>query len=99
MHAMWVYGKINIASFYQATRSHCEGSRLVPIRANGDCPAYAQYVPTVRDGILSPWSIHLLEIQHGKIAHIHQFVDTDLFERFDLPDRAEHASKIFAINR
>lgn len=96
---MWVCGKMNMASFYQATRSHCEGSRLVPIRANGNCPAYAQYVPTGCDGILSPWSIHLLEIQHGKIAHIHQFVDTDLFARFDLPDRAERASRNFTASR
>lgn len=84
---MWVCGKMNMASFYQTTRSHCEGSRLVPVRANGSCPAYAQYVPAGRDGVLIPWSIHLLEIQSGKIAHIHQFVDTDLFARFDLPNK------------
>ncbi|MCR8645464.1 hypothetical protein NV379_22770 [Paenibacillus sp. N1-5-1-14] len=78
-----------MASFYQLTRSHCAGSRLIPVRANGNSPAYAQYVPSEHDTALIPWSIHLLEIQNGKIAHIHQFADPDLFDRFGLPPRLD----------
>ncbi|MGO0060798.1 sigma-70 family RNA polymerase sigma factor [Brevibacillus fluminis] len=96
---MWVCGKMNMASFYDTTRSHCAGSRLMPVRANGNSPAYAQYVPIGPDGGLRPWSIHLLEIQNGKIAHIHQFVDTGLFARFGLPDKVEHGRKDFTANR
>lgn len=82
---MWVRGSSNLSSFYNTTRSHCLGSRLLPIRANGDSPAFAQYVPTGRDGLLAPWSIHILEIEQDKIAHIHYFIDSDLFVRFGLP--------------
>lgn len=82
---MWVRGRSNLSSFYNTTRSHCLGSRLLPIMANGNSPAFAQYVPTGRDGLLAPWSIHILEMKQSKIAHIHYFIDSDLFVRFGLP--------------
>jgi len=84
--AMWVSGRPNMSSFYRITSSHCSGSRLLPIRANGNCPAYAQYMPSGRDGLLVPWAIHVLEIQNGRIAHLHHFIDSDLFGRFGMPD-------------
>ncbi|TNJ64068.1 sigma-70 family RNA polymerase sigma factor [Paenibacillus hemerocallicola] len=84
-YVMWVLGKMDITSFYRATRSHCAGSRLVPVLANGYCPAYAQYVPAGNDGELVPWSIHVLEIQGGQIAHVHHFIDPQLVTRFGLP--------------
>ncbi|MFF2886016.1 sigma-70 family RNA polymerase sigma factor [Paenibacillus sp. NPDC057967] len=83
---MWVSGRPNMSSFYDITSSHCSGSRLLPIRANGNCPAYAQYMPSGHDGLLVPWAIHVLEIQEGKIAHLHHFIDSDLFGQFGLPD-------------
>ncbi|TVX89764.1 sigma-70 family RNA polymerase sigma factor [Paenibacillus agilis] len=82
---MWVHGKIDINSFYHATRNHCAGSRLLPIRANGNCPAYAQYVPAGDGGKFVPRGIHVLEIQDGKIAHIYHFIDGDLFAQFGVP--------------
>lgn len=82
---MWVRGSSDLASFYSATRSHCLGSRLLPVRANGDSPAFAQYVPAGGDGLLTPWAIHILEMNHGQIAHIHHFIDPGLFARFGLP--------------
>ncbi|KQX51291.1 sigma-70 family RNA polymerase sigma factor [Paenibacillus sp. Root444D2] len=95
---MWVCGKMKMASFYQTTRNHCTGSRLVSVRANGNCPAYAQYVQAGRAGVLVPWGIHILEIQNGKIAHIHHFIDTDLFAQFGLPTYLD-ASMDFTANR
>jgi RNA polymerase sigma-70 factor (TIGR02960 family) len=95
---MWVRGNSNLSEFYHLTRSHCVGSRLLPIRANGNSPAYAQYVPNGREGLLTPWAIHILEISHGKIAHIHHFIDSDLFVRFGLPTDLD-ANKNFATNR
>lgn len=82
---MWVRDRTNLASFYEATRSHCFGSRLLPVSANSKNPAYAQYAPTGPDGTLRPWGIHVLEIKDGKIAHIHTFIDAALFSRFGLP--------------
>lgn len=82
---MWVRDRANLASFYEATRSHCFGSRLLPINVNGQNPAYAQYAPTGPEGILKPWGIHVLEIKNGKIAHIHTFIESTLYSRFGLP--------------
>lgn len=83
-YTMWVSGKIDILAFYEATRTHCAGSRLLPVSANGNCPGFAQYMPSGGDGLM-PWAIHTLEIQDGKIAHIHHFIDRDLFTRFGVP--------------
>lgn len=82
---MWVQGSADLAAFYQTTRSHCVGSQMVPVRVNGNRPAFAQYVPSGEGGLLVPWAIHLLELSGGKIAHVHHFIDAELFHRFGLP--------------
>lgn len=84
---MWVRGRANLAGFYQATRSHCIGSRLVPITVNGNTPAYAQYVPNGSNEALEPWGIHVLDVRESKISHIHTFIDAALYSRFGLPSR------------
>ncbi len=63
---MWVRGNSNLSEFYHLTRSHCLGSRLLPIHANGNSPAYAQYVPNGREGLLTPWAIHILDMSREK---------------------------------
>ncbi|WP_127580483.1 sigma-70 family RNA polymerase sigma factor [Paenibacillus koleovorans] len=88
-YPMWVSGRASLASFYQATRHHCAGSRLLPVWANG-CPAFGQYVPAGGEGGgYRPWCIHVLEIQNAKLVHLHNFIDTPLFERFGLPSRLD----------
>ncbi|MDO3412584.1 RNA polymerase subunit sigma-70 [Saccharibacillus sp. CPCC 101409] len=82
---MWVSGRSSIASFYEAVRRHCTGSRLLRIRANGGCPAFAHYVPAGEGGPLTPWSIQIPEIRERRIVHLHHFIDAALFERFVLP--------------
>lgn len=82
---MWVSGRPDMSAFYQITRNHCIGSRLLPVRANGGCPAFAQYVPAGDEGILLPWAIHIPEMKDGKIAHLHHFIQSELFGRFGLP--------------
>jgi RNA polymerase sigma-70 factor (TIGR02960 family) len=81
---MWVQGKTDLASFYEATRWHCLGSRLIPLKVNGNTPAFAQYAPSSH-GTLEPWGIHVLEIQDRQIAHVHTFIDAALYPRFGLP--------------
>lgn len=88
-YAMWVRGRADLASFYEVTRSHCSGSRLLPLSVNGRSPAFAQYAPAESGGTLRPWGIHVLEIRTGKIAHIHTFIDNDLYPRFGLPAQLE----------
>ena len=63
----------------------CKGSRLVPKTANG-APAFGQYKPGERPGVLEPWSLQVLEISDGRIAGITFFLDTArLFPLFELP--------------
>jgi RNA polymerase sigma-70 factor (ECF subfamily) len=43
-----------------------------------------QYKPDGKGGHAA-WSIQVVEISDGRIAHIHHFLDTRLFARFGLP--------------
>lgn len=83
---MWVHGRTNLASFYEATRWHCLGSRLISLKVNGNTPAFAQYAPS-SDGTLTPWGVHVLELKDRQIAHVHTFIDAALYPRFGLPTR------------
>lgn len=83
--AMWVRGKDDLFKFFSLTRSHCEGSRFIPVTVNGGYPAYAQYMPSEEESILVPWGIHVIEVRDNKILHVQNFIHTKLFERFGLP--------------
>jgi RNA polymerase sigma-70 factor (ECF subfamily) len=84
-YAMWLKGSDHLRDWYLGYGIGCKGSRLVPLVANG-CPAFGQYRVSP-DGGHEPWSIQVLEISAGKVAHIHHFLDTALFARFGLPAR------------
>lgn len=63
----------------------CRGSRLIPVEANG-LPAYGQFKPSDRDGILEPWSLQVVEASGDRIDAITFFLDTArLFPLFGLP--------------
>ncbi|MCW2724145.1 MAG: sig7 [Frankiales bacterium] len=83
--ALWLKGREDLRGWYLGFGIGCKGSRLVPIVANGS-PAFAQY-RLAADGGHEPWSIQVLEISDGRIAHVHHFLDPALFARFDLPAR------------
>lgn len=85
--AMWIRGKENLSKFFSLTRWHCEGSRFVPVTANGGYPAFAQYVPSGEDDTLIPWGIHMIEVRDGQIYHVQNYINTKLFSRFGLPAR------------
>ncbi len=84
---MWVHGKDDLFQFFTLTRWHCEGSRFVPITANGGFPALAQYMPDKEGNGLIPWGIHMLEVKDHRIIHVQNFINRKLFSRFGLPDR------------
>lgn len=83
--AMWLSGREDLRAWYLGYGIGCKGSRLIPIAANGS-PAFAQYRAD-RDGGHAPWSIQVLELSGGRVAHVHHFLDTALFARFGLPPR------------
>ena len=67
----------------------CRGSRLVPVEANG-MPAFGQYKPSDREGILEPWALQVVEVSGDRIAGITFFLDTKrLFPLFGLPPQLQ----------
>jgi len=87
--AMWIRGKDDLSRFFELTRWHCEGSRFLPVTANGGVPAFAQYVPSGEEPCLVPWGIHIVEIKDRKVYHVQNFINAKLFSRFGLPERLD----------
>ena len=86
---MWLGSAADIGTWMLGPGSGCRDSRFVQTEANG-CPAVAQYRPTA-DGGHTPWALHVLEVDGGRIRHITSFLDLDngLFARLGLPSAEE----------
>jgi RNA polymerase sigma-70 factor, ECF subfamily len=88
-YELWLRTHQDIRSWCLGPGIGCRGSRLVPTAANGS-PAFGQYKPGDREGILEPWSLQVLEVSAGRIVGICFFLDTArLFPLFGLPPRLE----------
>ncbi|MGW2258475.1 sigma-70 family RNA polymerase sigma factor [Streptomyces sp. NPDC001780] len=88
---LWLQGHDDITGFMLTIGAGCRGSRLVPTVANGT-PAFAHYKPAESGDGFVPWALQVLEIEDGRIAGLHCFLDTDRwFPLFDLPPRLEKA--------
>ena len=90
---MWIRGREELRGWYTGWGGGCEGSRMIPVTANGS-PAFGQYKPDGDGTRLVPWCIQVPEISGGQITHIHHFLatDTSLFERFGLPPYLDAAA-------
>ena len=84
---LWLRGRTDVAGWFLGHGIGCKGSRLVATLANG-CPAFGQYRVSP-DGGWQPWSLQVIELSGGKVAHVHHFLDTSLFARFGLPVRLD----------
>ncbi len=82
-HALWLCGPLEVHRWMLGPGIGCRGSRLIATRANG-CPAFASYKPD-GTGALLPWSLQVVELADGRIAAIHNYLNTELFEQFGLP--------------
>jgi RNA polymerase sigma-70 factor, ECF subfamily len=81
--ATWFRGRKDVLAFYEFRALALQGRPILATSANG-YPAAASY--TLRgDGAWTPHSIQVLEIRNGAIAHIHAFLDSDLYPMFGLP--------------
>ena len=81
-YELWLRGRSSIAEWLLTFGIGCKGSRLVPVQACGDTPAFAQY----RDGGLVPWAILMLEVDGNEISAMTSYLDVEtLFPRFGLP--------------
>jgi RNA polymerase sigma-70 factor, ECF subfamily len=82
---LWVQGHASVVEFMLTAGKGCEGSKLVPVSANG-LPAFGHYKPSGTPGLWEPWSITVLELEGGKISGLNYFLDTPkLFPLFGLP--------------
>ena len=82
---MWLRGREDIGAWMLGPGHGCEGSRCMVTTANGS-PAVAQWRPDGTGGH-TPWALHVLEVEDGRIRHISSFLefDTGLFARLGLP--------------
>jgi RNA polymerase sigma-70 factor, ECF subfamily len=84
-YELWLQTHDDVRQWCLGPGIGCRGSRLVPVEANG-MPAYGQYKPSDREGILEPWSLQVVEVSGDRIAGITFFLDTQrLFPMFSLP--------------
>ena len=84
-YELWLEGRESIREWYLGPGAACQGSRLVPTRANGS-PAFGQYRPSGPGGAHEPWALQVLELAEGRIVEMHFFLDTaTLFPLFGLP--------------
>jgi len=90
-YALWLQTHDDIVEWCLGPGIGCEGSRLIPVSANG-MPAFGQYKPDPERGGLSPWSLQVLELSKdgSEIAGITFFLDTEhLFPLWGLPDHLD----------
>ena len=80
----WLSGPDQMAKWFVGEGKGCEGSRLVAVQANG-MAAFASYKRHPQGGH-APWSIQVLEISGDRIVGHHNFLDTNLFAAFGLPE-------------
>ncbi|MGW2152151.1 sigma-70 family RNA polymerase sigma factor [Nonomuraea sp. NPDC001699] len=76
--AWWLRGREAIRAVLVAAAAPCDGTRLLPARANG-APAFAQY----RDG--KAFALVVLEIGGGVVTGMTTFLDPGLVSSFGLP--------------
>ncbi len=85
---MWIRGQGDLAKFYELTRWHCVGSKLLPVTVNGGYPALAQYMPSKEaPSVLVPWGIHVIEVKDNRVLHVQNFINPKLFTRLGLPEQ------------
>ena len=83
-YELWLQGPTEIVKWHIGPGAPCEGSRLIPITANG-MPGFAQYRPSPEGGYHA-WALQVLEISGGRIVGLNAFLDTQtLFPLFGLP--------------
>jgi RNA polymerase sigma-70 factor (ECF subfamily) len=84
---LWLRGPVEMGRWFLGQGCGCRGSRLVPTAANG-CAAFGSYRPDGYGGY-QPFAIQVIEVSGDRIVGHHNFLNTDLFATFGLPDRLQ----------
>ena len=92
-YPMWLSGPAEVFAWMTGPGAQCEGSRLVPLSANG-MPAFAQWRRTEDKTSYYPWAIHVLEVRDGRIVGLNFFLDVGrLFPLYGLPEHPDLAGR------
>ena len=84
-YQLWLTSHEDIVAWMMGPGHGCEGSRLVPVAANGSI-AFGQYRASGPNGEHEPWGLVVIETKQGKVSGINTFLDTaSLFPLFGLP--------------
>jgi RNA polymerase sigma-70 factor (ECF subfamily) len=87
--ALWLVGTDDLVKWMLGVGAKCEGSKMVPVVANGQ-PGFAQYHPDPESGGYLPWALQVLDIVDGKVTGLCCFLDTPtLFPMFGLAPRLD----------
>jgi RNA polymerase sigma-70 factor (ECF subfamily) len=88
-YPMWLSGPAEVRAWMTGPGCRCEGSRVVPVNANG-MPAFAQWRKTEDGTSYYPWAIHVLEVRDGRIVGLNFFLDAGrLFPLYGLPEHPD----------
>jgi RNA polymerase sigma-70 factor (ECF subfamily) len=82
-HDLWLRGPDQVIGWMEGPGCGCNGSRLVPLHANGTA-AFASYRPA-GDGRWEPFAIQVIEVRDGAISGHHNFLYPELFAEFGVP--------------
>jgi RNA polymerase sigma-70 factor (ECF subfamily) len=86
---LWLSGRDDIFTWWFGPGIACEGSRVIPVRAANDSPAFGQYKIDPEGGY-TPWALQVLETSGGRISELTFFLDTErLFPLFGLPEHLD----------
>jgi RNA polymerase sigma-70 factor (ECF subfamily) len=83
-YPIWLEGPDDVASWLLGPGIECKDGRMLPAKSGNGCPAFASYRRDPAGGF-SPWALHILEINDGRIASWTNFLDADLFPVFGVP--------------
>ncbi|MET7640339.1 sigma-70 family RNA polymerase sigma factor [Streptomyces sp. NPDC005438] len=85
---LWLVGPTEISAWMLGKGHGCQGSRLVPVEANG-MRGFGQYRPDPEGGHAA-WALQVIEVRGDRISGINSFLDTArLFPLFGLPLRLD----------
>ena len=86
---LWLEGRGQLAAWFRGQGYECEGSRLLPVAANGR-PGFGQYRRSTNGEGHEAWALQVIEVDGDRIRAIDSFLDTEtLFPLFDLPLRLD----------
>jgi len=93
-YPMWLNSPQDVGYWMLGPGAPCRGSKMIPTTANG-CPAFAQYRPVPDEaGVWRPWNLQVLRVKDGKIVSIDNFLNTELFGFFALPNEIRETDEI-----